>query len=611
MNTLRIKEESEALERVLTRLAVTQDEAFEGVLDKLLPLMIAKLDGSQYVDKKIPDLIKQKILAILSHVNARLKGLPRVKLPVQKLVKVYRGAKGEGLVESFSLVYIDKGFDRSDDVTRMKCVEDLLKGIKGKEAGRQRMALRLACQALQGFGQLARSGDSEVAKDILNNPDDRKIFVGYVKSLCLYTPPGVGGKSGDRLVPGLCIGDVEAIEAKGVPQRLEEMVLNALEYIYQCSFHPEETFALFLCASCSSMEKVSKRGQDIFRKTCVIDSSRPTVDIEKDEIIMPLFELFLGSLDDETLSEKARLCPANQSVKSKILSVLSRSIKAANSNPQAIMVIHESLFGEQSSFSLQQQGMGYAVWVLKHADSKFIKMVAPTMLKQCNEILERPINLNTSVLSMRSFSYQCIGQIASRSPESMRGRLDLAKICFKGLHEEPAGVRASVQEATACLADCFLNSSKSEAIEIMDLLTIGIVDPVDTMRAASLNWVIRVFPFSNVNARYLSIISTADKSKQIADTARESLIVDIEHSNVEYPCLVDMLVELRNKHPQLMKPVKDDNELPLQPEAYRSAIKFLLKCTKRSPRPTEEAKMLFGKIYVHCLALLIVLHLEG
>lgn len=47
--------------------------------------------------------------------------------------------------------------------------------------------------------------------------------------------------------------------------------------------------------------------------------------------------------------------------------------------------------------------------------------------------------LDHTAVTLRGFAYQAVGSLASRVPEVLSGRVDLARSFFTALAEEPAG----------------------------------------------------------------------------------------------------------------------------------------------------------------------------
>lgn len=61
--------------------------------------------------------------------------------------------------------------------------------------------------------------------------------------------------------------------------------------------------------------------------------------------------------------------------------------------------------------------------------------------------------------TLRGFTYQALGMLASRVPEPFRENVDAAAGFFAALSSEPPGVRASLQEAVSTLATAYKGCS--------------------------------------------------------------------------------------------------------------------------------------------------------
>ena len=61
--------------------------------------------------------------------------------------------------------------------------------------------------------------------------------------------------------------------------------------------------------------------------------------------------------------------------------------------------------------------------------------------------------------TLRGFTYQALGMLASRVPEPFREDVDAAAGFFAALSSEPPGVRASLQEAVSTLATAYKGCS--------------------------------------------------------------------------------------------------------------------------------------------------------
>jgi len=62
---------------------------------------------------------------------------------------------------------------------------------------------------------------------------------------------------------------------------------------------------------------------------------------------------------------------------------------------------------------------------------------------------------DASSTAVRGFTYQAIGQLASRVPSLFTSDVSIARRFFQSLSTEPAGVRSALQEAISTLASAY------------------------------------------------------------------------------------------------------------------------------------------------------------
>jgi len=669
----------EALKRVLTRLGLTEDDKFQGILEKLLPLVLGKLDNA-------PPPIQQQVLAILSHVNTRLQSLPSVALPVDALCSLYSSSTSP-LVRNFALVYIERGAERSSPEERLRLVPSLLANLTTRPASQQATLLRLSVAGMKHLSNktmpfTAQESEEFAAKyAILSINEDRQCFLDFILRFMLYTPAstrgsvsaveaaqyrqnyvpvpesdveeeenveeeGAGGggapttainevmarAAAEEAPPpapapgGLSHTDLVAIEGKHpeglyTPAILQARKLGVLNFTAMAGIAPAEVLSIYLAAASDPTDPVQKRGDELLKKRCAIDASRPPVNLENVETIEPLFKLFHGSMKDSSIENIAqRRYPAGPALSARLLTLFCKSITAANSSPWAMMTVSTCLFGKRSTPRLQQQGMEFAVWMFKHAEPAMLAPTAGSVVENCLALLDSApaaAGQDSIAISLRSFAYQAIGQLAQRLPSALQGRTELASRCFSALATEPPGVRAAVAEATSSLAAAFQDKDSSTDEAILELLETSIGGnygnnqqqylPPDAVRGAAVQWAIRLFPFSHLQARYLCILGTKDTRVQLASAAEEGLNPnrvalkqqrkkeriaptadgtsrsstnngDKSTNGTNYPSLPDMLQYLCSRHPVLKSPVEEGRRLALPAMSFISAIKFLEKC---------------------------------
>ena len=129
-------------------------------------------------------------MALLSHVNARVKSRPAIKLPLLPLASLY-AASADATVRAFALVYAGMAADRAPPGERVASVPHLISGVSTRPRESGATALRLAVDALVagGSGPTAAAPLAE-AGAFLSDAGDARSVLSFVATLLLYQPPG-------------------------------------------------------------------------------------------------------------------------------------------------------------------------------------------------------------------------------------------------------------------------------------------------------------------------------------------------------------------------------------------------------------------------------------
>ncbi|MEW5319236.1 MAG: hypothetical protein WDW38_010401 [Sanguina aurantia] len=181
-------DEAAGLDKVLTRLALTDEDKLERVLSKLIPAVIASLSSPHGSTHK-------KVLEVLSHVNKRMKGVTTLHLPLAELLALFSEPAQAPLVRNFALVYTETAFERADPSERLTVIGPLVAGLSSRPAQHQAICLRVAVAALEHFP--APQGSSIPAETsplmlqkfpFLGSKEDRTAFLGYCLKWLLYIP---------------------------------------------------------------------------------------------------------------------------------------------------------------------------------------------------------------------------------------------------------------------------------------------------------------------------------------------------------------------------------------------------------------------------------------
>ncbi|GFR47108.1 hypothetical protein Agub_g8793, partial [Astrephomene gubernaculifera] len=229
-------EEVAGLDRVLTRLALTEDDKLEKVLGRLIPVVLGQLSSPHEATRK-------KVLEILAHVNKRIKGQPSLQLPLRELVSMYTAeapqgttAASYGMVRNFSLVYAEMAAERAPGAERMAVLSSLLTGISRRPPAHRPICLRIAAAALEqlgtgGVGGYGMSSSSVIS--LLQPPTAATAAAGAgaaasagAATTASPSASAVAAKEGPRDVEMQGGGDVEGgkkEEAGEVKEKEEEM----------------------------------------------------------------------------------------------------------------------------------------------------------------------------------------------------------------------------------------------------------------------------------------------------------------------------------------------------------------------------------------------------
>eukprot|EP00954_Amorphochlora_amoebiformis_P011194 876386-Amorphochlora_amoeboformis.AAC.2 len=145
-----------ALETVLFRFATTDDNKFAPAVVRVLPRVLQKLDSPS-------KQVHAKVLEVFRHINARMKDVPELQLPVSALLDVYIGAKST-LTKTFALVYVAKGLPQMPLEKRPQALQRLVAGVSQLKSKPLRSQVsHIFASSLSGFNWRDSSGAAAAA----------------------------------------------------------------------------------------------------------------------------------------------------------------------------------------------------------------------------------------------------------------------------------------------------------------------------------------------------------------------------------------------------------------------------------------------------------------
>ena len=291
-----------------------------------------------------------------------------------------------------------------------------------------------------------------------------------------------------------------------------------------------EMLSICLIASCDSDHEVAKRGEELLKRRCSWETNRPVINLDDADVADELFQLFNGS--PMGIPEASRILPASPSVRLKIMTLLTRSMAAADSFPQNIETVKMCLYGVGTNTRLKACGMQFTVWILTHATSKELLAFGPSLMAGMLEILDAQVEGanedQSSALareSLRGFCYQALSQLAERDKASVNRDVLLAERIFEALEKEPEGVKSYVQDAARTLVAAYRESPSTYVQTRMEELILSAIEDKDNKyrRLVGAQWAHEFFPFSHVPSRYASVIASGDSKMEMQALGKKGL----------------------------------------------------------------------------------------
>jgi proteasome component ECM29 len=571
------KEREAMLERMLTRLALTDDSKLEAVLAKLLPYAISSLSSS------IPST-RQKVMEMLTHINRRVKDQPAIHLPVWDLWKLYQSADSP-MVKNFSIVYIEMAFDRLPMEEKINFAPELLNGLSKLPVQHQDILLRIIAQAMECHSNQIDEAVATKYKKI-SVAEECHLLLGFCLQTILYQPPSSNAE-GMTCPAGLSIVQTRRITGKHLlkGEKLSGRKLGILNVIESMDLAAELVYPLYITASIDSQESVSRKGEELLKRKAT------SANLEDHALINHLFSLFQGTASEERITAEERIAPASPALQARLMSVFSHSIQAANLFPATLRCIFNCIYGNGTNSRLKYAGMEFTVWVFKHASMEQLKLMGPVILSGILKFLDGQAAAEPEVYSreLKAFSYQAIGQLAQRAPQLFRGNVEMAARLFQALKEVDPSSRFTVQEAVNSLATAYkdCNELVSKGLEALLLENSQVVE--SEARFCAVRWATTLYGLDHCPSRFICMLRAADTKLDIREMALEGLFpqkqvdrtVNQSSQSVpeNYPPLKQMLDYISKYQPQVLEVSEiGESKLLFPPKMYVAMLRFLQKC---------------------------------
>ena len=309
------------------------------------------------------------------------------------------------------------------------------------------------------------------------------------------------------------------------------------------------SWIVFLAAQCDSYHEVVSLGEEGLRK-------RGKPDMEQQAFIQAMYALYLGNVNSnqphsvEASAQPNARFPASISLKVRLLGQLSKSVVAANTLPSMIQVIFDAIYGEKTSHKLRLAGMSFVQWVAKMARDETLAPIGAVLLSGLVKLTQMGRrdsgnaaaslgHVTTGVSaaeeeSVRCFAFVSIGLLSKRCPDLFHSDLSILKLLFEATAtEESNNVRMAVQEALSMMKDAYkhLTSSgdaslKEDVQALKQLLLDAMFQSEHQARYAAISYIVSLFEFGDVFARYCCLAAAADAKLEIREKGLAGLKFD-------------------------------------------------------------------------------------
>ncbi|KAK9454580.1 proteasome stabiliser-domain-containing protein [Dipodascopsis uninucleata] len=495
-------------------LANTNDK-LESLLKIYLAPLLLKLGSSH-------EVVRNKVVSICDHIDTRIKSSD-ISLPAESLLVQFQNPKVDSdptLVRNYSLKYLSAAIERLSSQEQANLVPEVVKNISKYGQFQQRL-FAILLKLLPNYKMPAKgSKDEDNLREkfgFIKNTKDSAFLSFHFRSLFLLQGNLLKDLQIDRTIqmPGLHPSEVEFLTFNSkdtfTPQQLTRIKAAVLNF---CAglFNDYDRFLIFLTASQDKTTSVSEMAEGLLKKV--------TVDYEEQSLVNELYSLFLGGPGIQPVPFQFRL---------RILQLLSRSAKAANTMPSMVDTIR---IGIVSTFPKERLAtVEFVRWTARQAADVILEPIARGLVDGLRNVIESTGLASEAVASaqdagIRGFAFETIGLLCRRVPTIFSSDLGIIEFLFNSLQHDSERLRPSIQE------------SLSSIIPVLDRLEAGALDNLRQLllrqiklgpdnsncQFLALRYTIAAFPFSDPLARYVCILGLdKDNKGEVISEAEKGL----------------------------------------------------------------------------------------
>ncbi|KAG0202738.1 hypothetical protein BGX28_004843 [Mortierella sp. GBA30] len=545
----------ELLDNVELRFALAEsDIQLEKTLSVFLCPVLLKLASPA-------DSVRAKVIGILTHINKRVRPKPSIKLPLKPLLQQFSD-NNSVLVQNFTLIYIEMGYERVTLEDKVAMLPQLVKGIARRAAAQQTTLIHMILPALSLIKHYNEDNTTADPYGFEASPTDAICVLLRLQDVLLYRQPITGSQgTQQRLSAGTSTstpfeGSSAAVPSPAAPSipdgmsllslqqatnngkapwansgELKDIKTGALRFICSTTTFPDalstavhlERFVALIAATGDAYNEAVSMGEDGLKRLKLPD-------LEEKMATDRLYQLYQGSNKGSPVPGQGEIYrhPSSNAVKLRIMGYLTKSKTAAESFPMALQVSFDCLYGPKSNHKLQMAGMAFIQWIARMSSEKALTPIAPVLVSGLLKFTrESESTSGIDPVAAKGFAYVAISLISKRVPEIFRKDLSIVDDFFGQLASQPPNMKMYIQESLCTMLDAFSPiedwATEADVARILSIIEANMSKEDHQARFCAVKYVTGLFPFSDVFSKYVCLMTVADSKLEIREEAKRGL----------------------------------------------------------------------------------------
>jgi hypothetical protein len=306
-------------------------------------------------------------------------------------------------------------------------------------------------------------------------------------------------------------------------------------------------------------------------------------DIEHLPFANMLFDLLLGTPAGPAAPPvDLRRSAAPTKLRAFLMGYLNRCVLATGVFPAALQTVFLCLNAPDTNQRLQMLGMHFVVRIFEHAPPALLaamgKLIYSTVMMK---FLKSPDSIEVQCATLNA-----LGVLGRKLPDCLRSNTELLTLVFDmaGLSTQQPSLAAAAQEALHLISSAFANPEGSVRMALLALLEKHLSHAQANVAIIALRYCNRVFPKTDVDARYLLLLGACDARDDVMREAQGALYRIIEQGqdvsskgSAFYPSFPAMLAAVCMRLLALPY-ASPSHTIPLQPVLMIHTLRYLRCC---------------------------------